>query len=750
MRFNNNKQLFIWPFRLVILGLFLPSYLPAQQIDSGTVTLIKNRIIELESTGYPVPDSVQKMLRSMNPDGSWDGIDYKSVGVSPWPPLNHLGNYVLPLAKAFANPQSPDYRSSELAKAIHKSLDFWLIHNFTTQNWWEPDIGIPMTLCNIFILMDNEITYDEFLRGLNQMRGSYITQTGQNKIWRAGIQLEIGLISYKRGVNNLIGAPQLQGQVRISARNNSNVLLMDASRLIRLAADTLKAGLLVQPGEGIQPDWSFHQHGDQLQFGNYGLDYACSEAEWAYILSGTPFQYPEEKISILRRFILNGLSRVVWKDRMDISGLGRHAVYPNFQLYCGKRLLQLLQLMTKADPSHASEYQEVIGFNKGESSQPWFLKGNNYYWRSALMVSRFIDNYMSVRMCSKAIQSTESGIGENLLGAHLSDGATFIYQYGNEYKDIFPVWDWHRIPGVTSYSDKELPKIGWDGLHNKDNFVGGMSDSLFGIAGMFFKRDGLQAHKAWFFGPDGLICLGAGVTSHQDYKVLTTINQNLYAGPITVKKGRATTKLSAGKSINGYNIKWVYQNGEGYLFLQKENVFVEAIKQKGNWQRIHETSSSKEIQKDVFNLWIDHGSTPLNSTYAYMILPVKNEKALNSFAVNPSVRIIQNSSSLQVVEFTREKLLQMIFYQADSLKLNNFTISVDAACFLMIVQNRSTLKVTVSVPPELPNTVHLIISGHYNGEGCVYYSQKKQTKLSFILPNDPFAGKSESKILYRQ
>jgi hypothetical protein len=53
MRFNNNKQPFIWPFRLVILGLFLPSYLSAQQIDSGTVTLIKNRIIELESTGYP-------------------------------------------------------------------------------------------------------------------------------------------------------------------------------------------------------------------------------------------------------------------------------------------------------------------------------------------------------------------------------------------------------------------------------------------------------------------------------------------------------------------------------------------------------------------------------------------------------------------------------------------------------------------------------------------------------------------------
>jgi chondroitin AC lyase len=742
-----NKRSFILPLGSIILSLLLPFYLPAQQLDSGAIALMKSRIIELESTGYPQPGSVQKILQSMNSNGSWNGIDYKSIGVSPWPPFYHLGGYVLPLAKAYANPKSIYYHNSELAKGIRKSLDFWLIHNFTTQNWWEGDIGVPMTLTSILILMGKEITYDEFLRALNQMRGSYISQTGQNKIWRAGIQLKIGLIAYGRGVNNLIGAPQIQGQDRKRARKSSNVLLMYPPRLIRLASDTLKENLLVQEDEGIQSDWSFHQHGVQLQFGNYGLDYAFSHAEWSYILNGTPFQYPTEKISILRHFILYGLGRVVWKDNMDISALGRHIVIPAFQASGGERLIQLLQLMVKVDPDNALKYRQVIRLNKGEASKSSFLEGNTYFWRSAMMVNRSANNYVSVRMCSKVIQSTESGIGENLFGAHLSDGATFIYHDGKEYKDIFPVWDWHRIPGVTSYSNKKLPVVGWDGLHNGSDFVGGVSDSLYGTAGMLFDRNGLQAYKGWFFGPSGLICLGAGITSDQDYSVLTTLNQNLLKGPIIVKKGTAMKTLSVGQLEEGNNIKWVYQNGEGYLFLQNEHVFVGATEQKGSWSRIHVTSSSKEVQKKIFNLWVDHGSKPREASYAYMILPIESEKELNNFAINPPVRILKNTSRTQAIQFTNSKLTQMIFYQADTLKFENFTVSVNAACLLMFQQVHGLLKVTISVPPELPHNVDLFINGHYKGKDCIYNNQEDHTKVTFTLPGSTFAGQSESRIL---
>jgi len=121
-------------------------------------------------------------------------------------------------------------------------------------------------------------------------------------------------------------------------------------------------------------------------------------------------------------------------------------------------------------------------------------------------VNRTDKTYVSVRMCSKEIQSTESDGGVNVLGAHLAEGATYIYQDGKEYENIFPVWDWHRIPGVTAYSNKALPEIKWEGLHNESDFVGGVSDTLNGIATMLFERDNLEARKGWFYGRrrDGL------------------------------------------------------------------------------------------------------------------------------------------------------------------------------------------------------------------------------------------------------
>jgi chondroitin AC lyase len=36
----------------------------------------------------------------------------------------------------------------------------------------------------------------------------------------------------------------------------------------------------------------------------------------------------------------------------------------------------------------------------------------------------------------------------------------YLYQSGKEYKNIFPFWDWKRIPGTTTLQDDEpLPVL---------------------------------------------------------------------------------------------------------------------------------------------------------------------------------------------------------------------------------------------------------------------------------------------------
>lgn len=710
---------------VIFLGILAnPMY--AQKTEASVVTTILGRLQNYLSANIQNADEIKGIINSMQADGSWKGIDYSSTRVSGWPPIHHLSEYVLPMARAYSNDKSPLFHNKELGIAIHKSLDFWLHHNFTSQNWWANEIGVPNALTDIFILMNPDFTEDELLQALNQMRGSGIDQTGQNRVWRAEIQLKIGLLSYGKGRTNMLGSP--------------------AERMSK-ASEILRQEVVVRDQEGIQPDWSFHQHGIQQQFGNYGLAFASTQAKWAFILANTPYGYDEQKLAILRNYILNGLSRVVWKGVMDISGCGRQ-LFVNSAAEKGSDVLKVLSLMAKADPEYAKTYQQAQLFNNGTAPQPDFLKQNTYFWRSDLMVNRNENSYVSVRMCSRVIQSTESGNGENLLGAYLSDGATYVYRSGKEYGNIFPVWDWHRIPGVTSYTKSDLPTLSWQGLHNQSDFVGGVSDSASGIACMLFKRDGLLAYKSWFFTPQGLVCLGTGIHSDLKEDVSTTVNQNLLNGRIIVKTNKGTRLISEGEQLKGENISWVYHDRTGYLFLQKGKVEVSADHQSGNWNRVYHAGSSQEISKNVFNLSVDHGSNPMNESYAYMVLPNTSESMLNHALRIPLIKILQNDTCIQAVSDASRFLTQMIFYREGKISLNKKTVlRANNPCLVIAQQSGNNLKITVSTPPEIEKEVVLSLNGQYQCADCIYNSDNDETKVKFHKLNGADAGKSISQIL---
>ena len=87
-----------------------------------------------------------------------------------------------------------------------------------------------------------------------------------------------------------------------------------------------------------------------------------------------------------------------------------------------------------------------------------------------------------VRMVSARTARCEYGNGENLKGYFLSDGSTVISVTGNEYENIFPVWDWCKIPGTTCPQMDTIPRMEktWTHLGESD-FVGGVSDGDLGV-----------------------------------------------------------------------------------------------------------------------------------------------------------------------------------------------------------------------------------------------------------------------------
>ena len=88
--------------------------------------------------------------------------------------------------------------------------------------------------------------------------------------------------------------------------------------------------------------------------------------------------------------------------------------------------------------------------------------------------------------------------GEGLTNHYRADGANYISVDGNEYFDFAPVCNFRKIPGTTVVQADTMPnenQIQKDGL---TDFVGGVTDGLFGAAVFDFKspHNPLSAKKS--------------------------------------------------------------------------------------------------------------------------------------------------------------------------------------------------------------------------------------------------------------
>src|SRR3546814_19714425 len=86
-------------------------------------------------------------------------------------------------------------------------------------------------------------------------------------------------------------------------------------------------------------------------------------------------------------------------------------------------------------------------------------------------------------MYSNRSNNIESPYNEEGLKNHFyADGSQFISRTGREYLNIYPSWDWRKIPGTTVVQVDTFPH--WDELVKKGTtaFVGGVSDGQYGAA----------------------------------------------------------------------------------------------------------------------------------------------------------------------------------------------------------------------------------------------------------------------------
>ncbi len=506
---------------------------------------------------------------------------------------------------------------------------------------------------------------------------------------------------------------------------------------------------MVTKGEGIQPDWSFHQHGAQFYSGSYGLSFVNDCIRFTAFAWGTRYQIPAESMQVLTRFILDGQQWMIRGDTFDHSAVGREVARP------GKLAVQrswingpvspygaaygllngVTQLADLPVPERSAFRKMAVRLQAGDKPQPPNeLTGNRHFWRSDYMAHRRAGYFASVRMVSMRLQNTEVVNGEGLRSHHLADGTTFFYRTGSEYRDIFPLWDWHCVPGTTAEINEPLVAR-TVARRGATDFVGGVSDGLCGMAVMDFVRGPLSLRKAWFCFEEEIVCLGADLTCSSDSPVVTTVNQCWARGPIEKGDG------------------WARHDGIGYLFPKtlpaSPSPLIAAAKRTGSWADIG-AGTREPITGTVFQVTFNHGIRPSGAAYAYIVVPGASVSALKSRLPNDPVRILSNTSDVQAVRHQARGILQAAFYKAGTVQGQSpgWTVAVDQPCAVSLTETREGVRLAVSHPRNLPLALAVTLDRRLSGDGCMP-GDNGTTRITFDLPEGVQAGQSVVRTLRR-
>jgi len=669
---------------------------------------LRANTVEWYTRGAASEGAIRGYMRTLREDGSWPDVDYADATRGGWRTYRHLTR-TLAMAEAYKKPGHSLAGDPALRAAVTRALSHWTQKDYVNPNWWYPQIGVPMTVAPILVLMGDDLPSDLSDATMRRVLSrSKMGMTGQNKVWLAGIALMKGM-------------------------------LQEDSRLMTRARETIFEELRITTAEGVQPDYSFHQHGPQQQWGNYGASFGGDMLKWARIFRGTNYALDAGQIAILGRYLSDGSAWTLWRGRMDISGCGRQ-IFPGCQVGKGRGIVGQIELLTKVDPDRVDTYREILASNRPGRANT--LIGHRHFWRSDITIHRRPAWYASVKMSSTRVIGAETCNSENMMGLHLGDGVTYFRRTGAEYEDLFPVWDWRRLPGTTCLQNAQSLVPNSKRCRGKSDFVGGVSDGTEGVTAMEYIRGSLHARKAWFFLDGAVVCLGAGIDCDDSEAVLTSVNQCVLNGPVTISAGRQARALSKGDRVTD-RLEWVHHDGIGYVFLKPQTATAGAVTQSGNWHAIHRRESVATVERDVFNLWIDHGPKPSGARYAYAVLPDVTVEDVQSFSDAPPVTVLAQTPSLQAVASADGSKVQAVFFEPGRLAWGDGqAIEADAPCLVTLDKTAAPARLHVADPTHRQEAIKVRLSGRYHRSGAQYNADKDWTGLTIDLPLDGFAGRS--------
>lgn len=605
--------------------------------------------------------ALDRQLALLDKEGRFGDIDYTSTNRGRWKVVRHLHRVRM---LAIAARTYPAKDQPAILDAFHRALGWWVTKRPRNENWWYGEIAIPRYLGVTAILMEDELRSDERDFIVEAMKSATISRTGQNRLWLS---------------------------VNVALRG---LIERDEALVARAVSEAFGTADVATEDEGIQPDFSFRQHGAQFYQGNYGHHYLLNIAYLMRLVEGGPYAAPAGAKDTVGRLALDGTRWMMCGELLDHAAVGRQISYPNrLQGPPLATVCDALVAVGAGDAGALARWARSIRTNR-PAVEP---AGTRHFWRSDYAVSRGKDWMASVRMCSERTLSAETTNHENLKGAYLCEGMTLLYRDGREYRDIFAAWDWTRLPGVTSRSPAPLPPLSsWSGTPGSGRFAGGVSGGSLGLVAMETRRFGVHADKMWFNDGGGLWSWTANISSDDRGNIVTTVNQCLSRGPVLRRESTGVTAI--------------WHDGWAYLFPRPEREpSVVRAKRSGRWSEIAAGETDTPDERNVFLLCVDHGEHPSGASLLYRVQPMdRNEFEITTF--KGMANAVAGSTGVRAIEATDRA--GVVFHQAGSIDLAGFgRIEADGPCLVTLLRNQHNVGLSLCEPTQSRTGMALVVGG---------------------------------------
>ncbi len=274
--------------------LILVSFFNSQAQNTG---LIKKRVVDELLAPSVNEAGIQQLIKTIQPDGTWPGINYQDVSRTGFQHKDHLDN-MLALARAYKKPGTPLFTAPAVKQTFSLALDYWLAHDFRCDNWWWNEMGTPNLMINTLLVMDSSLTPTQRTEGLKIAHRANMETFGARP---GGDLIPIAGMLAKQG------------------------LLLGSADTLKKALQAMAADIKISNGRGLQPDMSFHHRTDNvISTLTYGSNYASSFAYWAAKIQGAGFSFPDASVKLVTDYFLDGICQsMVYATYPDPGAMNR-------------------------------------------------------------------------------------------------------------------------------------------------------------------------------------------------------------------------------------------------------------------------------------------------------------------------------------------------------------------------------------------------------------------------------------------